>query len=67
MVMKVYSPEFEADAVALCLSDPSHTFDGIRHPGPGRIPPGPRRDGCRTSSTGRHVVSAEAGLLTGAR
>jgi transposase len=29
MVMKVYSPEFEADAVALYLSDPSHTFEGI--------------------------------------
>ncbi|GBQ04232.1 transposase [Streptomyces spongiicola] len=29
MVMKVYSPEFRADAVALCLSDPSHTFEGI--------------------------------------
>ncbi|MGW2125920.1 transposase, partial [Streptomyces sp. NPDC001758] len=29
MVMKVYSPEFKADAVALYLSDPSHTFGGI--------------------------------------
>ncbi|MEF9915394.1 transposase [Streptomyces sp. P5-A9] len=29
MVMKVYSPEFTADAVALNLSDPSHTFEGI--------------------------------------
>lgn len=29
MVMKVYSPEFKADAVALCLSDPAHTFEGI--------------------------------------
>ncbi|MET7478174.1 IS3 family transposase [Streptomyces sp. NPDC005648] len=29
MVMKVYSPEFKADAVALYLSDPSHTFEGI--------------------------------------
>jgi transposase len=29
MVMKVYSPEFKADAVALYLSGPSHTFDGI--------------------------------------
>jgi transposase len=29
MVMKVYSPEFRADAVALYLSDPSHTFEGI--------------------------------------
>ncbi|MFE7045757.1 IS3 family transposase [Streptomyces atratus] len=28
MVMKVYSPEFKADAVALYLSDPSHTFEG---------------------------------------
>ncbi len=27
MVMKVYSPEFKA--VALYLSDPSHTFEGI--------------------------------------
>ncbi|MFF8617453.1 hypothetical protein ACF07K_33060, partial [Streptomyces sp. NPDC015350] len=27
MVMKVYSPEFKADAVALYLSDPSHTFE----------------------------------------
>ncbi|WP_338678017.1 transposase [Streptomyces sp. SCSIO 30461] len=27
--MKVYSPEFKADAVALYLSDPSHTFEGI--------------------------------------
>ncbi|MFY1675542.1 IS3 family transposase [Streptomyces sp. WMMC905] len=29
MVMKIYSPEFKADAVALYLSDPSHTFEGI--------------------------------------
>ncbi|GAA3289685.1 hypothetical protein GCM10020295_02150 [Streptomyces cinereospinus] len=29
MVMKVYSPDFKADAVALYLSDPSHTFEGI--------------------------------------
>ncbi|MEV6654949.1 transposase [Streptomyces sp. NPDC051219] len=29
MVMKVYSSEFKADAVALYLSDPSHTFEGI--------------------------------------
>ncbi|MDN3265936.1 IS3 family transposase [Streptomyces sp. CSDS2] len=29
MVMKVYSPEFKADAVALYLSDPGHTFEGI--------------------------------------
>lgn len=29
MVMKVYSPEFKTDAVALYLSDPSHTFEGI--------------------------------------
>ena len=29
MVMKVYSPEFNADAVALYLSDPSHTFQGV--------------------------------------
>lgn len=29
MVMKVYSLEFKADAVALYLSDPSHTFEGI--------------------------------------
>ena len=29
MVMKVYSPEFKVDAVALYLSDPSHTFEGI--------------------------------------
>jgi transposase-like protein len=29
MVMKVYSPEFKADTVALYLSDPSHTFEGI--------------------------------------
>jgi transposase len=29
MVMKVYSPEFKADAVALYLSDPSHTLEGI--------------------------------------
>ncbi|MFG2639233.1 transposase [Streptomyces sp. NPDC048362] len=27
--MKVYSPEFMADAVALYLSDPSHTLEGI--------------------------------------
>ncbi|MFF0445733.1 IS3 family transposase [Streptomyces sp. NPDC004609] len=29
MVMKIYSPEFKADAVALYLSDPGHTFEGI--------------------------------------
>lgn len=29
MVKKAYSAEFRADAVALYLSDPSHTFDGI--------------------------------------
>ncbi|WP_374114769.1 transposase [Streptomyces cellostaticus] len=29
MVMKVCSPDFKADAVALYLSDPSHTFEGI--------------------------------------
>ncbi len=29
MAMKAYSAEFKADAVALYLSDPSHTFDGI--------------------------------------
>ncbi len=29
MVMKAYSAEFKADAVAQYLSDPSHTFDGI--------------------------------------
>ena len=29
MVMKVCSPEFKADAVALCLSDPGHTFEDI--------------------------------------
>lgn len=29
MVMKVYSPEFKAGAVALYLSAPSHTFEGI--------------------------------------
>lgn len=29
MVMKVYSPEFKADAVALYLSDPNHTFEVI--------------------------------------
>lgn len=29
MVMKVYSPEFKADAVALYLSDPSHTFESV--------------------------------------
>ena len=29
MVKKAYSAEFKADAVALYLSDPSHTFDGI--------------------------------------
>jgi hypothetical protein len=27
--VKVYSPEFKADAVALYLSDPSHTFDSV--------------------------------------
>jgi len=29
MVMKVYTPEFKADAVALYLSDPAHTYEGI--------------------------------------
>ena len=29
MAMKAYSAEFKADAVALYLSDPSHTFEGI--------------------------------------
>lgn len=29
MVMKVYTPEFKADAVALYLSDPVHTYEGI--------------------------------------
>ena len=29
MVMKSYSAEFKADAVALYLSDPSHTLEGI--------------------------------------
>ena len=29
MAMKPYSAEFKADAVALYLSDPSHTFEGI--------------------------------------
>ncbi len=29
MAKKAYSAEFKADAVALYLSDPSHTFDGI--------------------------------------
>jgi transposase len=29
MVMKVYSPEFKADAVALYLSDPNHTFESV--------------------------------------
>ncbi|MFE3638160.1 transposase [Streptomyces sp. NPDC059168] len=29
MVMKVYSPDFKADAVALHLSDPGHSFEGI--------------------------------------
>ncbi|MBK6017422.1 IS3 family transposase [Streptomyces sp. MBT53] len=29
MVMKVYSPEFKADAVALYLSDPGHASEGI--------------------------------------
>ena len=28
MVMKVYSAEFKADAVALYLSDPRNTFEG---------------------------------------
>src|SRR2546423_1172117 len=27
--MKSYSPEFKADAVALYLSDPAHTYDGV--------------------------------------
>ena len=40
MVMKVYSPEFKADAVALYLSDPSHTFEGI-----GKDPWGKQRAG----------------------
>ncbi len=29
MVMRVYSPEFKADAVTLYLSDPSHTYAQI--------------------------------------
>ncbi|TCN50204.1 transposase [Rhodococcus sp. SMB37] len=29
MTKKAYSAEFKADAVALYLSDPSHTFEGI--------------------------------------
>ena len=29
MVMKVYSSEFKADAVALYLSDPGHTYEGV--------------------------------------
>ncbi|EGX58298.1 transposase orfA for insertion sequence element [Streptomyces zinciresistens K42] len=29
MVLKVYSPEFKADAVALYLSGPGHTFEGV--------------------------------------
>jgi transposase len=29
MVMKVYSAEFKADAVALYLSDPKSTFEGV--------------------------------------
>ncbi|GGR59634.1 transposase [Streptomyces eurythermus] len=29
MVMKVYSPEFKTDVVALYPSDPSHTIGGI--------------------------------------
>ncbi|KAF0957256.1 IS3 family transposase ISRhosp5 [Rhodococcus sp. T7] len=29
MVMKAYPAKFKADAVALYLSDPSHTFEGI--------------------------------------
>ena len=29
MVMKAYSAEFKADAVALYLSDPNHAFEGI--------------------------------------
>jgi transposase len=29
MVMKVYSPEFKVDAVALYLSDPGHTFESV--------------------------------------
>ncbi|USI93110.1 hypothetical protein [Rhodococcus pyridinivorans] len=33
MAMKAYSAEFKADAVALYLSDPSHTFDGTGEPG----------------------------------
>lgn len=29
MVMRVYSPQFKVDAVALYLSDPDHTFEGV--------------------------------------
>lgn len=29
MVMKVYSAEFKADAVALYLADPKNTFEGV--------------------------------------
>lgn len=29
MVMKVYSPEFKADAVTLYLSNPGHTLEGV--------------------------------------
>ncbi|KAF0957684.1 hypothetical protein MLGJGCBP_03550 [Rhodococcus sp. T7] len=29
LMMKAYSAEFKADAVALYLSDPSNTFEGI--------------------------------------
>jgi transposase len=29
MVMKVYSSEFKADAVALYLSDANHTYEGV--------------------------------------
>jgi transposase len=29
MVMKVYSAEFRADAVALYLSDPKNTYEGV--------------------------------------
>nr|AIU93838.1 hypothetical protein LRS1606.404 [Rhodococcus sp. NS1] len=29
MAMKAYSAEFKADAVALYLSDPNHTYEGI--------------------------------------
>ncbi|MFR9723382.1 hypothetical protein ACL02R_08430 [Streptomyces sp. MS19] len=39
MVMKAYSPEFKADAVALHLSDSGRTFEGIgKVPWSGRCP-----------------------------